>query len=209
MILVISVNIWLTFFLWLSLLSCGYTTFQYFILFKRKNCHLSWMWILRQVIKAFFFLASPYMDLRMSLLYSWTKGAGPRPALGTRQLLYILDFGNKLRYTLAESKGCIFTAVVVFFFFFFRILFIYLRKRERERACTSMGRGRKRRPTEQGAGGGARSQDPRIMTWVEGRCLTHWAPQVSPRAVFLERHLVRPYSVIKYLQPVRLTWIHI
>ena len=57
-----------------------------------------------------------------------------------------------------------------------KILLIYLteRERERERECTSRrsSRGRSRLPTAQGAQCGARSQDPRIMTRVDGRHLT-------------------------------------
>jgi len=41
------------------------------------------------------------------------------------------------------------------------------------------GRGRSRLPAEQGTRCGAQSQDPEIMTWVEGRRLTNWATWVS------------------------------
>ena len=47
------------------------------------------------------------------------------------------------------------------------------RRRERGRS-----RGRSRPPhRQQGAWRLAPSQDPGIMTWAEGRCITHWATQ--------------------------------
>jgi len=51
-------------------------------------------------------------------------------------------------------------------FFFLKILFIYLTQREKAQAGREAGRerGRSRLSTEQGAGCGARSQDPGIMT---------------------------------------------
>ena len=51
---------------------------------------------------------------------------------------------------------------------------IYLR--EREKAWAEIrGRRRSRLSAEQGTQLGARSLDPGIMTWAEGRCLTDWA----------------------------------
>ena len=50
---------------------------------------------------------------------------------------------------------------------FFKILFIYLKERKRERDHSrgnSRRRGRSKLPAEQGAQGGAPSQDPEIMT---------------------------------------------
>ena len=57
------------------------------------------------------------------------------------------------------------------------------RERERQKeqqagGVAGIGRGRSRLPVEQGAWCGARSQDSEIMTWAEGRCLTHWATQM-------------------------------
>ena len=55
-------------------------------------------------------------------------------------------------------------------------LFIWERKRERKHELgggNDRGRGRSRFLNEQGA----RSQDPGIMTWAEGRCLTDWSTQ--------------------------------
>ena len=62
----------------------------------------------------------------------------------------------------------------IFVDFFLNILFIHLREREREsisgmRRGRSRGRGRSRLPPRQGAGLGAQSQDPGIMTQAEGR----------------------------------------
>ena len=57
-----------------------------------------------------------------------------------------------------------------------QILFIYLRERASMRK--ERGRRRSRLPAEQGAQYGAWAQDPGIMTWVEGKCLTDWATQV-------------------------------
>ena len=57
--------------------------------------------------------------------------------------------------------------------------FIYLRKRASECAQVRerQREGRSRLSTEQGAWYGAQSQDPEIMTWAEGRCLTNWVTQ--------------------------------
>ena len=62
------------------------------------------------------------------------------------------------------------------------ISFIYLRERGRE---AGRGRRRNRLPTEQGTWSRAPSQDPRIVTWTEGRCLTDWATQGSRYAFWL------------------------
>ena len=68
-----------------------------------------------------------------------------------------------------------------FWFLFFFLRFYYLRKSEweteRERAGawaggSCRGRGRSTLPAEQGAWCRTRSQDPGIMTWAKGRCLT-------------------------------------
>ena len=53
---------------------------------------------------------------------------------------------------------------------------------------TGRGRGRSRLFTEQGARCGAQSQDPGIVTWAKGRCLTDCATQVPSRTLF-SRHL--------------------
>ena len=63
--------------------------------------------------------------------------------------------------------------------FLFIYLFIYLFDREihSERGIASRRRGRSRLPAEQGAQCGARSQDPGIMTWAEGRRLMTEPPR--------------------------------
>ena len=72
----------------------------------------------------------------------------------------------------------------LFYFYFFKILLFYLREREneRERLRTSKASSRGRRriglPTEQRAQHRAWSQDPEIMIWAKGRCLTSWATWV-------------------------------
>ena len=56
-----------------------------------------------------------------------------------------------------------------------------------ERMCTrehKWYRGRSRLPIKQGAQCRARSQNPGIMTWAEGRCLTNWATQASHQFSF-------------------------
>ena len=59
---------------------------------------------------------------------------------------------------------------------FLKFLFIYWTQSTSRGSST--GRGRSILPTEQGARCKAPSQDPRIITWAEGRCLTNWATQV-------------------------------
>ena len=56
--------------------------------------------------------------------------------------------------------------------FLFKILFIWEREKEHKQ-----GEGQRKRE-KQGAWSRTRSQDPGIMTWAEGRCLTQWATQV-------------------------------
>ena len=72
--------------------------------------------------------------------------------------------------------------MIHFVFFFFFKDFIYLLDRERGQAggTADWGWGRSRLPTARWSGDGARSQDPGIMTWAEGRHLTDWAAQVPP-----------------------------
>ena len=68
--------------------------------------------------------------------------------------------------------------------FFLQILFIYLREHKQGRlAGKGRGRGRWRgrersRPSAQECG--SWTQDPEIMTWAIGSCLTDWATQVPP-----------------------------
>ena len=69
--------------------------------------------------------------------------------------------------------------------FFKKTLFIYQRERNRDSESKVGRRGRSRSPTEQGARCGAQSQDPAIMTWVEGRSLSGWATRY-PKTVFNE-----------------------
>lgn len=110
-ILVTSVNIWLTFFLWLSLLSCGYTTFQYFIPFKRKKLpsFLNTNSPVGYESSFFLFGKSMYgfVNNISSLPDSCIKDIGQRPALGTGQLISILDFGDQFRYILSQCTYCI------------------------------------------------------------------------------------------------------
>ena len=66
------------------------------------------------------------------------------------------------------------------FYYFIRFyLFIWERAQAGGRC-----RGRSRLPTEQGAQCRTRSQDPMIMTWAEGRCLTDCATQAAPPQYF-------------------------
>ena len=55
-------------------------------------------------------------------------------------------------------------------------------------------RGRSRLPTEQGAQCGAWSQDPKIMTWAKGKCLTNWATQASLSHIFFSQFIVYTYT---------------
>ena len=79
------------------------------------------------------------------------------------------------------------------FYFFKEYLFIYERERqgrregEREHKEGGRERGRSRLPAEQGTWCGIRSQDLRIVTWVEGRCLIDWATW-HPRVDFKPRY---------------------
>ena len=61
---------------------------------------------------------------------------------------------------------------------------MYFRERahklERDR-----GRGRSRLTTEQGAWHGGWSQNPGIMTWTKGKCLTNWTTQAPQSYRFL------------------------
>ena len=65
---------------------------------------------------------------------------------------------------------------------FLKMLSIYLR----EILLGGRGRGRERSrlPAEPGAWCGTQFQDPEIMTWAKGRCLTHWAIQVPVSLFF-------------------------
>ena len=67
---------------------------------------------------------------------------------------------------------------------FFKKYFIYLFDRERAQAG-GVGEGEADAPAEQGARRGTWAQDPRIMTWAEGRCFTDWATQVPPQVRLL------------------------
>ena len=57
--------------------------------------------------------------------------------------------------------------------------------REYKQGGGAEGEGEAGSPAEQGARHGAQSQDPGIMTWAEGRCLTDWATQARLLLVFL------------------------
>ena len=74
-------------------------------------------------------------------------------------------------------------------YFFFRKDFIYLFDREKEQKHEQVGRvagrGRSRCPNEQRARCRDRSQNPEIMTWAKGRCLTDWDTQIPPSIYFL------------------------
>ena len=64
------------------------------------------------------------------------------------------------------------------FFFFLKILFIYLRERVSAQAGEEAeGEGEVDSLLSREPDVGAWSQDPGIMTWAEGRCLTDWATQ--------------------------------
>ena len=67
------------------------------------------------------------------------------------------------------------------FFFFSLRFYLFICQREWAQADREVGRGRGRSrfPAEQRAQCGTRSQDPGIMTWAEGSCLTNWATQAS------------------------------
>ena len=87
---------------------------------------------------------------------------------------------------------------------FLKKIFIYLWKRE---FCAHRRRWRSRLLAEQGTRCGALSQDPEIMTWAKGRCLTAWATQVSPE-LFL-RLLLPPFwskLLWQFKVPSSLTW---
>ena len=75
--------------------------------------------------------------------------------------------------------------------FFLKILFIYLTDRSQLGREAGRERGGSRLPAQQRARCGARSQDSGIMTWTEGRGLTHWATQVPLR-------LFKIYSLINF-----------
>ena len=74
--------------------------------------------------------------------------------------------------------------IFFFFFFFLKILFIWQDEHERAWAEGAAGRerGRSRLPMEQDAWYGTQLQDPGIIIWAKGRCLTNWATQV-PRNI--------------------------
>ena len=78
------------------------------------------------------------------------------------------------------------------------------REREHEWRRGQRGRGRSRLSTEQGAQIHASSQDPRIMTWAEGRSLTDWATLV-PQDIFLRPILpLKKKMIIWYGNPPKL-----
>ena len=87
-------------------------------------------------------------------------------------------FGSGIYDHLWLTLTCMYTCeihIVVIIYnilFLLKILFIWEREGVRGR-----DRGRSQLPDEQGAWCGAPSQDPKIMTWVEGRCLTNRATQ--------------------------------
>ena len=58
-------------------------------------------------------------------------------------------------------------------------------REERERESRGSGRERSILPTEQGSQCRTRSQDPGIMIWAEGRCLTNWAIQAPSLLTFV------------------------
>lgn len=59
--------------------------------------------------------------------------------------------------------------------FFLNFIYLFVR----ESTSKAAGRERSRLTSEQGAWCGARFQDPKIMTWAKGGCLTNWATQAS------------------------------
>ena len=81
-----------------------------------------------------------------------------------------------------------------------KILFIYLTERERSQAGREAGgrRGGSRLPAEQRAQPGAQSQDLEIMTWAEGRGLTHWATQ-APLLFFSLLHILQTQTKLRSL----------
>ena len=79
---------------------------------------------------------------------------------------------------------------------FFKRCYLFIWWKESTSRESSRGRGRTRLP-EQGVKLGAQSQDPEIMTWAEGRCLTDWATQVP-----LPRVFKLPIAVWKLTHPI-------
>ena len=76
-----------------------------------------------------------------------------------------------------------------FFFSLFNRFYLFVWQRERAQAggAADRGRGRNRPSEKQGAWCGAQSQDPRIMTWAEGRRLTDWVTQAPLLPTFLSK----------------------
>ena len=81
-------------------------------------------------------------------------------------------------------------------FNFFNKDFSYYLEGELERDSTREHRGRRRRRliTEQGTWCGTQSQDPKTMTWAEGRRLTSWATQTIPVDWFLDERVNKSIS---------------
>ena len=90
----------------------------------------------------------------------------------TGSLLFLLDL------VLLEGSN---QNLLLFLNLFYRV---YLFEREREREREHKRRGRSWLPAEQRAWFGAWSQDPEVMTWIKGRCLTNWVTQVPPKNLF-------------------------
>ena len=67
-------------------------------------------------------------------------------------------------------------------------LFIWEREKECVREQKQGDQGREKQ-AEQETQQGAQSQDPGIMTWAKGRCITDWATQV-PLSLSLNKHFL-------------------
>ena len=81
---------------------------------------------------------------------------------------------------------------------FFKKRFYYLGERERESKCKQGEQQREREkqaPHRAGAQYGAWSQDPVIMTWVDGRGLTNWPTQVPQDTEFFVVVVIRTFKI--------------
>ena len=79
-----------------------------------------------------------------------------------------------------------------FFSFFFKILFIWERVWTRERKQKwEEGKGEAESSQSREPNAGAQFQDPRIMTWAEGKCLTNWPTQHPQTFVFQQTPLLQ------------------
>ena len=96
---------------------------------------------------------------------------------------------RRMTYCLSFPVG-IFTFIIIYYLFFKRLNFFIWERTWAGSRGSSTGRGRSRPPAEQGAGCGAPSQDPEIMTWVESRRLTNWATQAPLGFLLLKNYLV-------------------